>query len=72
MSEKVKLSAWFTAEEAAEVRKLARLVQFPKGISGVLRLGAAAMWGQYGPYADVLDKNREKLAEEARLARTSD
>ena len=66
------LSARFTAVETDQIRKMARLVQFPEGITSVLRKGVEAMWEQYGAYAEVLDANREQLAEEARKARTGD
>lgn len=66
------LSARFTDEEAQQVRKLARLVQFPEGITSVLRKGVREMWRQYGADAEVLDENREKLAEKARKRRTGE
>ena len=61
-----------TDEEAEQIRKLAQLVQFPEGQTSVLRKGTRAMWERYGPYAEVLDANREKLAEDARKARTGE
>jgi len=64
------LSARVTDEQAEKVRKLARLVQFPEGITSVLRAGMREMWAQYGAYAEVLAENTERISEEARLART--
>ena len=60
------LSARFTPEEAERVRKLSRLVQFPEGITSVLRKGIAAMWARYGSYAEVLAENTERISEAAR------
>ena len=66
------LSARFTAVEADQIRKMARLVQFPEGITSVLRKGVELLWEQYGAYAEVLAENTERISEEARRARTGE
>lgn len=66
------LSARFTDDEAEQVRRMARLAQFPEGITSVLKWGVHAAWKRYGAYAEVLHENTERISEEAQLARTSD
>ena len=66
------LSARFTAVEADQIRKMARLVQFPEGITSVLRKGVREMWRQYGAYAEVLAENTARISEEAQQARTGE
>lgn len=68
----ITLSARFTDDEAEQVRRMARLAQFPEGITSVLRWGVHAAWKRYGAYADVLHENTERISEEARKARTGE